>query len=180
MPNLNYGVDHYRPKGPARFAGLACDYSNLYYCCGICNSRKNDYWPANETSDPWIVNPCEHQMSNHLRFDARSGCVDYRTVHGEFTRELLELNDEARLSYRQSTLRALARIERDHQDLAKSQAAIDRQLRRGEIDAATHHALTAEVARDLADVMRDAQMLTGEGPARPLPMRAGKVLHTVK
>lgn len=71
-PNLNFGVDHYRPKGIPRFASLICDYANLYYCCGNCNSRKNNDWPFDEKAGPYVVNPCDHEMAAHLRFDAKT------------------------------------------------------------------------------------------------------------
>jgi len=38
---MNFGVDHYRPQSISQFAHLKCDYRNLYYCCGNCNSLLN-------------------------------------------------------------------------------------------------------------------------------------------
>lgn len=98
-PNLNYGADHYRPKSVPRFASLVCSYSNLYYCCGNCNSRKNDYWPFDETVGPFVVNPCEYEMASHLRFDAVTGKIESRSTHGKHTEELLQLNDPTLVQY---------------------------------------------------------------------------------
>jgi hypothetical protein len=44
----NFHVEHYRPK--KRFAELTNTFSNLFYCCAICNSFKGDDWP-NEPSE---------------------------------------------------------------------------------------------------------------------------------
>ncbi|MFM9379637.1 HNH endonuclease [Pseudomonas sp. UV AK001] len=106
-PNLNFGVDHYRPKGIAKFASLERDYQNLYYCCGSCNSRKNNDWPKDELKGPYIVNPCDYIMSQHLRFESTSGIMAPRTKFGEYTEELLQLNDPIQVEYRKTTLQTL-------------------------------------------------------------------------
>ena len=52
-------VEHYRPKGAVRqdresrrrFPGyywLAYSWENLYWCCPVCNGRKNDLFPLEE------------------------------------------------------------------------------------------------------------------------------------
>lgn len=112
-PNLNFGVDHYRPKSIPRFASLLCDYQNLYYCCSGCNSRKNNYWPADEKLDPFIVNPCDYIMGQHLRFEGLTGLVSTRTRFGEYTEELLQLNDKTLVEFRKTTLLAIKMASRE-------------------------------------------------------------------
>lgn len=96
--NLNFGVDHYRPQ--SRFGHLTCVYANLYYCCGGCNSRKNDDWPVDESKGPYVVNPCEMVMADHLRFEAATGNIESRTPHGLHTIELLQLNERLTVEQR--------------------------------------------------------------------------------
>ena len=103
VPNLNFGVDHYRPS--SKFPQLLRDYSNLFYCCGSCNSRKRQYWPLNEKVGPYIVDPCGYKMADHLRFDPHTGKIEHKGPHGKHTVDLLQLNDAALVTFRKSQSR---------------------------------------------------------------------------
>lgn len=168
---LVFQVDHYRPKSLPAFAHLVADYANLYYCCGNCNSRKSNYWPSDETSDPWVVNPCEHEMAAHLRLSAPTGQVDARSLHGEWTAELLDLNGETMVAHRQFVLRQLHRIEQDKAELLAEARALRRDLRRNKVSREVHDTQMAQIETDLALCQRDADTLTGNLPARPLRPR---------
>ena len=102
-----FTVDHYRPKGDARFAALICDYENLYYCCHHCNSRKGSYWPLDEKKGPFVVVPCDHKMSDHLWFNNKTGEVEKRSTYGEFTIELLQLNEAPLVQWRKAAVLTL-------------------------------------------------------------------------
>lgn len=93
-----FGVDHYRPQ--KHFPELAGVYSNLFYCCNGCNSRKGDEWPSDEERRRGRVlpNPCDHVMSKHLRFNGTE--VETRSEAGVYAEELLMLNDPDSVSYR--------------------------------------------------------------------------------
>jgi len=91
----SFVVEHYRPK--SLFPQSSCDYGNLFYACKSCNDFKRDYWPRSE-SEPVLPNPCDHVMLNHLRFD--DGQVRAQSHHGEFTVELLQLDQEAVVQWR--------------------------------------------------------------------------------
>lgn len=168
-PNLNFGIDHYRPKGIPRFLNLICTYGNLYYCCGSCNSRKNDYWPTDEKTGLFIVAPCERVMASHLRFNSTNGTIDSKTPEGQFTEELLQLNDATTVQYRLSTLRTismyLSEIDK-HESQAK---AINRLRREGKILQAQFDAEKASLAADLDELRRTMQSYTGELPIPVLP-----------
>lgn len=170
-PNLNFGVDHYRPKGIPRFANLVCEYENLYYCCGSCNSRKNDYWPLDEGKGPFVVAPCEHEMAAHLRFDGVTGLVEHRTVEGEHTAELLQLNDAAIVQWRLGTLQTVRlyakEIERQHRALK----AVTRLLREGKMSQAQFDDESERIQESLEGLRRTMQSFTGESPLPPLPQR---------
>jgi uncharacterized protein (TIGR02646 family) len=167
-PNLNFGVDHYRPKGIARFADLVCSYANLYYCCGDCNSRKNNDWPLDEKAGPYVVNPCDHEMAAHLRFDKTTGRVETRTPDGVHTEELLQLNNEASVKYRLSTVRTVNLYLIEIEKLKSQQKAIARKLRSGEISQQVHDAEVQAISQEIADARDTVQMHTGEVPLPPL------------
>lgn len=167
-PNLNFGVDHYKPKGIPRFANLVCDYENLYYCCGNCNSRKNNDWPLDEKLGPYVVNPCDHEMAAHLRFNAKTGKVEARTPYGEHTEELLQLNDDARVQYRLGTL-ATVRVftaEIEQQELLLK--AVAGKLKAGLITQAEYGAEEQAISEDLACLRYTLQAHIGELPLPPL------------
>lgn len=168
-PALIFQVDHYRPKSLPPFAHLVAEYSNLYYCCGNCNCRKTNYWPANENTDPWVVNPCEHDMAVHLRFNSQTGLVEPRSPHGTWTAELLDLNGETVVQHRQFVLRQLRRIEQNRADLVAEAKRLQAALRLNKIARTAFDTHMADIDADLQFCQRDADTLTGSLPARPLP-----------
>lgn len=175
---LVYQVDHYRPKSLLRFGALETAYTNLYYCCGNCNSRKNNYWPADEATHAWIVNPCEHEMAAHLRFNAATGLVEWRTIHGELTVELLDLNDEATVQARLHQLRSLKRVLRERTELLAEATELKRQLRAGSVSQAQFDDRMDVVNADLADCKTDEETVTGDLALAALPSRGGRTFHT--
>lgn len=85
----SYGIDHYRPK--SLFRDLEWQYSNMFWACHACNSRKGAYWPAlGKEAKEFIPNPCDHRMFEHLKVDGLLATA--RTRAGEVTVELLDLN----------------------------------------------------------------------------------------
>lgn len=90
----NFGVDHYRPK--SIFPNLASTYTNLFYCCNQCNSRKSDYW--HEKVEQRIPNPCDDVMTRHVRF--ADGAVETISDRGRLFAELLDLNDPEVVGFR--------------------------------------------------------------------------------
>lgn len=169
VPNLNFGIDHYRPKGIARFANLVCDYQNLYYCCGNCNSRKNNDWPDDEKIGPYVVNPCDYSMAAHLRFNAKTGRIETRTPNGKHTEELLQLNDDALIKYRLSTLTTvrLYTAEIQQHELQLRELAV--QFRTGTISQTEYDNEEQAINQALADLRHTLQAHTGQLPLRSLP-----------
>jgi hypothetical protein len=167
-PNLNYGVDHYRPKAVKRFSHLVANYSNLYYCCGNCNSYKNSYWPQDESKGPFIVNPCDFDMAKHLRFDSQTGRVEPQTRDGQYTEELLLLNSPDVVEYRKSTLRLVDRYARDIADRHTMVAKIEKMLKSGKLPAVVAVAELAQIHTEIAQLTEDMHRFTGEGPLPPI------------
>lgn len=166
-PNLNFQVDHYRPKSESRFKSLIAEYSNLYYCCQTCNTYKSNYWPPDETAGPYVVNPVDFDMAAHLRFDAKTGSIEPRTPHGKFTEELLHLNDPAAVKYRRSTLTIvqlaaaeIARRESDLRDLERS---------KGRLGGATFDAAVEEIKQEIEHLRAIIAAQDGTVPLRKLP-----------
>lgn len=161
-PNLNFGIDHYRPK--KRFPELECVYTNLYYCCSACNTRKKDYWPADISRGPYVVNPCEYEMGGHLRFNARTGMVESQSKFGRFTEGLLQLNDELRVSFRRTSLAMIQRIEKASFELQSLQTDIQNALREGHLTQKEYDEQESELQNQLNE-LRDQRILIEGAPA---------------
>lgn len=99
----SFAVEHYLPKD--EFPHLEFEYKNLFYACLPCNSYKGDFFPDLKHPDkgPFIPNPCEHSMFEHLRFRAEK--AEARTNAGQFTIDLLNLNDPEVMAYRSFIIR---------------------------------------------------------------------------
>jgi uncharacterized protein (TIGR02646 family) len=167
-PNIVFGVDHYRPKGIPRFAHLRCDYNNLFYCCSNCNSRKNNDWPDNEVTGPYVVNPCDHEMASHLRFDGNTGRVEPKTTHGKHTEELLQLNDEALVQYRLGTLTTVRLYSNEIQLQEQLLDALAKKRRSLEMTRIDFDAEEQSIKQEIATLRSTLQSFTGELPLPPL------------
>lgn len=167
-PNLNFGVDHYRPKSIPRFANLVRDYDNLYYCCGNCNSRKNNDWPLDEKLGPYVVNPCDHGMAAHLRFNSKTGKVEARTPYGKHTEELLQLNDDALVQYRLGTLTTVRLLTAEIEQQELQLKAVAKQLKANLITQAEYATEEQAINDDLTSLRYTLQAHKGEVPLSPL------------
>lgn len=154
----NFGTDHYRPK--KRFPHLATTYSNLFYCCNACNSRKGNYWPAaQDASSRFVPNPCDHEMFSHLRF--KLATVEVRTAAGTFTQELLDLNDPETVNYREFVLEAIDLCEAKKQEVLVTASNIRGQLSAGAISHAAAEGALALLDGKLASLDAHLLRLTG-------------------
>ncbi len=89
-----FHVEHYRPKH--QFKHLVTDYKNLYYSCAACNRYKDNYW--SDDSNQRVVNPCDHVMSHHLKFEKNE--VASLSNPGKTTLNILNLNSNESIKYR--------------------------------------------------------------------------------
>ena len=167
-PNLNFGADHYRPKSVPRFAAMLCDYRNLYYCCGGCNSRKQDYWPFDEIAGPFVVNPCEYEMASHLRFDVSTGRVEHRSPHGKHTEELLQLNDPTLVQYRLGVLRTVRVLNKEIDEQRKILAAVEKLYKEGALSSSERDFEASELQNEIDILLNTLQSHTGELPLKAL------------
>lgn len=109
-----FAVEHFRPQIP--FTHLTTAYSNLFYSCSACNSRKGNYWPKEPAARAGkrFANPCDDRMSSHLFY--RWDTVLAQSEIGHFMIRHLDLNEERRRTARRHHLAAIARW-RDHRTL---------------------------------------------------------------
>jgi hypothetical protein len=114
-------IDHFCPK--TRFPKLAVEYSNLYYCCGECNTYKGDRWPSKSelAADLRFVDVCVEEWFEHISFD-ETGIVPL-TPPGRFTVEILRLQ-RPELSRRNREI--VIKYERFSELLARADAMLDR------------------------------------------------------
>lgn len=148
--NLIFTADHYRPKGLPRFAHLVSDYSNLYYCCPTCNSFKNDFWPTDERKGPYVVNPCDHAMFDHIRFNAETGKHDPRSDFGVLTEALLHLNDPVSIEYRLDALATVKALESVIDKLLAERKEIEQDFNDGVLSAHEYAQQLADNGKQLA------------------------------
>lgn len=145
-----YGADHYRPK--KYFPALSTTYSNLFYCCNPCNSRKRSYWADDKpASSLFIPNPCDHEMFRHLRF--KSAIVETKSPQGKFTEDFLDLNEPDVVRYREFILQTMDTLEIQKKELQTLAIKI-----RGKRDAGT----VLKTDADAALVKIDANLSTVE------------------
>lgn len=144
-----FGVDHYRPKH--RFPELQVEYLNLYYCCNACNSRKGKYWPAPEVeATEFIPNPCDYEMFSHLRF--RDSVVEARSRSGEIAVELLDLNDEVTVTWRNAVQTSVETLRQQRAECEKKLKAVDRREAQGKITAQAASAVRIRLVQLVGDV----------------------------
>ncbi|MBI3915958.1 MAG: HNH endonuclease [Betaproteobacteria bacterium] len=107
----SFGVDHYRPKSIPKFRSLTTNYLNLFYACNRCNSYKRAFWPSPSEmkAGVFVPNPCDHVMWEHLR-SRSDGAVTTASKAGEFTSDLLLLNETEAVAYRRSLTTVLGTL----------------------------------------------------------------------
>ena len=89
-----FHIDHFAPK--SKFDALKNEYSNLVYCCPICNIGKSNDWPGNSSSISFIgdvgyVDPCHPDYHDHLARGV-DGAILALTPLGVYIHKKLKLN----------------------------------------------------------------------------------------
>ena len=122
----SFGVDHYLPQKP--FGHLITTYSNLFYSCNCCNSRKKNFWPnqAQIRDGEFIPNPCDHEMFQHLQYKA--AVVAPKSPAGKKADEILDFNDDESVKYREFVRDLIAAKERDRRESIDLIRDIDHRL----------------------------------------------------
>ena len=159
--SLNFGVDHYRPK--SKFPAEENRYSNLYYCCSACNSRKRDHWPIPSLiSTQFIPNPCDHVMFDHLRF--QGDIVISKSEAGRFTSELLDLNDPKVVEFRAFVSRMIETLKAQRAEADALLVLISSSAAANQSDAAQLSRDRNVVAAKIVRISEDIGRLEGTAP----------------
>lgn len=101
-------IDHFRPR--SRFPRLLTEYTNLYYCCGECNTYKGDRWPSDAelAADLRFVDVCADDPVQHFGY---GDCeIIALTPPGRFTVSCLRLDRPALTARRRSVAARFTRI----------------------------------------------------------------------
>lgn len=95
----SFHIDHYAPKH--LFPEKSTDYSNLFYSCRECNTRKGKFWPNESQKDlgQFILNPCDHDLDEH--FDQQDDEWVAKSLTAEWNITKLRLNSPENLTLRQ-------------------------------------------------------------------------------
>lgn len=151
----SFGVDHYRPR--KLFLHLATTYSNLFYSCNCCNSRKGDFWPSADQirDNEFIPNPCDHVMFEHLQY--KGAIVTVKTPAGRQAEKILDFNDPKSVEYRQFVLDTIAAMERNRRELVEQIKKIEALM---ELSPDHANELKNEKASAVDDLERTEKHLT--------------------
>lgn len=107
-------------------------------------------------------------MWAHLRFNSMTGKVEHKTSHGKHTEELLQLNDEATVQYRLSTLRIVHLFSSEIEKLEQQVREIDDLLRKHKISKNQYDTDMSEINQEITELRFTIHAQTGELPLPPL------------
>lgn len=103
-------------------------------------------------------------MAAHLRFDSKTGRVDPRTLHGEYTEDLLQLNDDAVVQFRLNTLLIVRTFNAEIETHKRFLKAIARKYHEGAISQSDYALEVDSTNKELEKLHAIVQAQTGELP----------------
>lgn len=105
VPHIDYGdVEHLLPKSV--FPALRYNYENLTYACGVCNTKKGNFFSA----DTPLLNPYEDFPEEHLMPAGPMVLRSPTSDRGLITQKRLDLNRSELVERRHERLEAIASI----------------------------------------------------------------------
>lgn len=105
VPHIDYGdVEHLLPK--SLFPNLRYEYENLTYACGVCNTKKGDFYSA----DTPLLNPYEDDLESHLLAIGPMVMRAPASDRGFVTEKKLALNRSELVEKRMERLEAVASL----------------------------------------------------------------------
>lgn len=154
-----FGVDHYCPQ--SKFPELATTYTNLFYACNCCNRRKGAFWPTDAQwhARQFIPNPCDEVMFAHLQYHAAR--VDTKSPAGQMAEQLLMLNDEYSVEYREFVLHTIAVLEKQQRRVEQTIHVIDERITSHPEEAERLSQERAAAMSELAKLERSLSRLDG-------------------
>ncbi len=82
-------VDHIAPK--VHFPESVLQWTNLGYCCTVCNTKKSDYW--SDHPDLRLLDPYIDAIDEHLHFTGPMVTAKLRSTRASNTLARLKLNE---------------------------------------------------------------------------------------
>jgi 5-methylcytosine-specific restriction endonuclease McrA len=126
VPHVDHGdVEHLRPK--SIFPELRFSYENLTFSCGVCNTKKGDFY-CNETP---LLNPYEDLPEEHLMPVGPMVLRAPASDRGLITQKRLDLNRTKLVERRQERLEAIATL---LDQVARTQSAAIRAVLLDQVD----------------------------------------------
>ena len=129
-----------------------------------------------ESKGPYVVNPCDHVMASHLRFDGKTGRVDWRTPYGQHTLELLQLNDEASVKYRLATLKTVSLYTQEIESQELARKNLETLLRKGLVTKTQYDQEVASITQEVKVLRSIMSTFTGQLTIPPLRKQKGSVI----
>lgn len=100
-------IEHFKPKSDPRFMNLAYEWTNLYFCCGGCQSSKRERW------DDRLLQPDseDYDFRRYFEFDYTTGQIRPNCMaspddqaRASITIQLYDLDSQKRRRYRRIEL----------------------------------------------------------------------------
>jgi len=155
----SFGVDHYRPKDS--FPELTTSYTNLFYCCNACNSRKGAYWPVeSKLKIEFIPNPCDHVMFSHVQFIGSA--VSSKTIAGNFMIDLLDLDASESKNFRAFVIRLIETCNEKRNNIKSLIENLSLKVSSGQLAKVTADSEIASLSKDLDLLEKDIKKLCGD------------------
>lgn len=108
-------------------------------------------------------------MSQHLKFDAANGTMSTRSKFGEYTAELLQLNEQTQVEFRKTTLHALKITTKELISLKDQKTQLSKLLKDKKISANDYNQEINNIDDDIKLTETLIQNLTGTKP--PLSLK---------
>lgn len=111
-------------------------------------------------------------MSQHLKFEASTGLVSTRSKFGEYTEELLQLNDSTQVEFRKTTLHALKITLKELVSLKGQEAQLTELFKQNKIVKKEYDIELEEINNDIKLTETLIQNFTGTKP--PLSLKKNR------
>jgi hypothetical protein len=112
-------------------------------------------------------------MASHLRFDASSGRVEWRSPHGKHTEELLQLNDPLSIQYRLNTTIIVKALQKEIDEQKAEMVEVENLYKEGKITLVDYEAERKIIEHEILGFTKTMQSQTGD---LPLPKIKGQKL----
>ena len=103
-------------------------------------------------------------MSQHIKLNTTSKEFDYVSKDGEFTIELLQLNEEATVKFRRTTVHLIERSKKEKKDLQDQIDTADKLFKSGKLTAKEHSEILEEIRDNLELANNIIEMHSGSLP----------------